>query len=362
MAATGLDAVRYAAANARLRGLYARLLSADAWRELLTAQDLPATLAILRDTAYSDLFSSSSSGELTLEQVEHQLSGRAAGNCRRTMAFVSGGARDLIQVWWQHFELENLKAVFRGVDQQLGPDAIRRFLIPLGDYSTLPWEALLNERTISGLIEHLSNTHYINPLRNAYPAYQRDRALFALEIALDIRYYRDLAAAINHLPSAESEQARTVLGVRLDMLNILWSFRYRVYYNLSVEEIVNYTLWHTFHTDTALVRDIALGADPRDILTRVWGRYDLDLTPLDGWGPRDVDAARLMPQLELLLERLWRRLAWRQLAGYPFKLGATLSYLVLQELEIRDLVTLLEGKAMGWNLERLNQYLIRGEE
>ena len=97
-------------------------------------------------------------------------------------------------------------------------------------------------------------------------------------------------------------------------------------------------------------------------IRRVWGRYDLDLTPLDGWGPRDADAARLMPQLELLLERLWRRLAWRQLAGYPFKLGATLSYLVLQELEIRDLVTLLEGKAMGWNLERLNQYLIRGEE
>lgn len=362
MAATGLDAVRYAAANARLRGLYARLLGAEAWRDLIAAQGLEATLAILRDTAYSDLFSGANAGELSLEQIEHHLSGRAADNCRRAMAFVSGGARDLVQVWWQHFELENLKAVFRGVDQRLGPDAIRRLLIPLGDYSTLPWEALLNERTVSSLIEQLGDTHYINPLRNAYPAYQRDRALFALEIALDIRYYRDLAAAINRLASAEREQARTVLGVRMDMLNVLWSFRYRVYYALSAEEIVNYTLWHTFHTDTMLVRDIALGADPRDILTRVWGQYALDLTPLDGWGPRDADAARLMPQLELLLERLWRRLAMKQLAGYPFKLGATLSYLVLQELEIRDLVTLLESKAMGWDRERLNQYLIRGEE
>ena len=49
------------------------------------------------------------------------------------MTFVSGGVRGLLLVWWQQFELENLKAVFRGFDQRMEPAEIQRFLIPLGE-------------------------------------------------------------------------------------------------------------------------------------------------------------------------------------------------------------------------------------
>ncbi|HHX65302.1 MAG TPA: V-type ATPase subunit [Chloroflexi bacterium] len=359
MMAGGLSVLRYAGANARVRGLYSHLLDEPTWRHLRLSQDPQVMLEALKATAYGGLIDVQRVGFPGAEDLERRLWGRAALNCRRVMTFVDGPPRQLFLVWWQHFELENLKALFRGLDQNMEPEQIRRLLIPLGGYSTLPWQALLNERSVRGLIDRLANTHYINPLRAAYPLYQRERSLFALEVAMDIRYYRDLARAIEALGGSDREQARRVIGTRLDMLNILWAFRYRLYHELSVEEIVNYTLWHTIRTDADLVREIALGAEPAYILQRVWGGRAFDAEDL---ADLRADDARMLPRLEMLLERYWWQLARRESSGYPFTLGALLGYVVLQEIEVLDLITLLEAKIMGWPPERTAEYLIRSEE
>ena len=321
----GLEALQYASANARMRGRYAQLLDEERWRNLLLAENLPAALETLRGTVYEAALSDGEQGrESSLERIERRLLGKVADDCRRVITFMGGAARQLVIVWWQHFELENLKAVFRGLDQKMPPAQIAQFLIPLGDYETLPWDALLHEHSLAGVVERLSDSHYINPLRAAYPIYQRDHSLFPMEVALDIRYYRDIVAASNKLGRASAE-ARLVLGTHLDILNILWAFRYRVYYGLSAEEIVNYTLWRTIHTDADVIQAIALGAAPQEIVERVWGPDKVDLSALDGL---DSEGA-MIPALEMALLRHWRELAHQQMLGYPFRLGASLGYLVL---------------------------------
>ena len=355
----GLDAFRYAAANARVRGLYSRLLDKTDWHALVAAQDLDAAIALLRTSVYGDAIGQAEhGGTIRLEQVERGLWATVAGNCQRAMAFTGGGVYSLIVVWWRHFELQNLKAILRGFDLGMSPERVRTFLIPLGERYTLPWDVLLHEHSMDGLVDRLANTRYGKVLRAAYPSYQRDGSLFVMEIAADIRYYRDLAAAIMRFKGDEGKDARRVLGTRLDMLNILWAFRHRIYYNLSPEEIINYTLWHTIRTDTNLIRDIALGAGPRDILARVWGEDAFDLSLLEGVESQ----GQMMLGLEVTLNRYWRSLASRAMRGYPFRLGALLGYLVLADLEAHDLVTVLEGKGMGWDAERISEYLIGWEE
>lgn len=356
---TGLDAVRYAAANARVRGLYAQLLGGDTWNTLISVEGYDAALSILRDTTYgSTIREVEQRGPLTIERLERRLLARAASNARLAMRLTRGGARDIIHVWWQHFELENLKAVFRGIDQGLPPETIQRLIVPLGERASLPWETLTHEATVQGLVERLQGTHYINPLRAALPVYERQGTLFPVEVALDIRYYRDLAAAIHALGGEDRADARDVFGAWLDILNILWAYRHREYYHLSAEEIVNYTLWHTERTDAGLIREIALGADPLDVIPRVFGPGAVDVGAL----PASRDPAEWMHRLERALYEHWRRLALRQMGGYPFRLGTFLGYLVLEELEAGDLVTLLEAKRMGWDAGLLVQHLIRGRE
>jgi vacuolar-type H+-ATPase subunit C/Vma6 len=64
----------------------------------------------------------------------------------------------------------------------------------------------------------------------------------------------------------------------------------------------------------------------------------------------------------MALYRFWRGLARREMSGYPFKLGAILGYLVLEELEARDIVTLLEAKSLGWGPDLIQQHLVRRRE
>ncbi len=356
--ASGWDAVTYSASTARVRGLYSRLLDASTWDELLRADTLASALYILRGTGYGPALQRLEQGEAPrLDLLEGLLVAHAAENDRRAMRLTRGSVRALLFVWWRQYELENLKTVFRGVDQGLAPQQIERLLVPLGEHPTLPWESLVQEVSVPGLVERMRGTHYINPLRNAFPAYQRLRSLFPLEIALDIRYYRDITAAIHDLGGADRDDARHILGTWLDMLDILWAYRHRVYYHMSAEEIVNYTMWHTERTDTRLIRAIALGAEPREVVDQVFGPGRVDLTALEG-----LRGEAVMPALELALKGYWRELARREMGGYPFKMGTILGYLVLQEIEARDLVTVLEAKRMLWPPERIREYLVRRTE
>jgi len=355
----GVDSIRYAAANARVRGLHSRLLDQAAWQALVMADGLDAAIALLRTSDYGEVIAEAEQGGNTsLERIERHLWAKAASNWQKAMAFGSGDIRALLLTWWQRLSLENLKAILRGFDQKMPPERIRSYLIPLDEQHTLPWDALLREHSLSSLVERLADTRYGGVLRAALPLYERDRSLFVIEIALDIRYYRDLAAAIMRLRGSEGEQARRLLGTWLDALNIQWAFRHRIYYHLSPEEIINYTLWNTIRTDTDLVRDIALGASPDEILIRVWGEGAIDPSFLEGV----EDEAQMVLRLELALTRYWQSLARRAVRGYPFGLGAILGYVVLVELEVRDLVTILEGKGMGWDHQRISQRLIGWEE
>ena len=355
---TGLDAVAYSAANARLRGRKARLLDDAVWRDLLAANGYSAAIDVLRSTVYGDLLSENAPGSLSVEDVERRMNAHVADNHLRAMAFLRGARRDLLVVLWQRYELDNLKALFRALEQGMEMGRLRRYLTPLGGFSTLPWDTLLQERSVMGLIELLRDTHYINPLRNALPLYQRDGSLFGLEVALDVRYYRDLAAAVNKLHGVDRREARRIIGTRIDLLNVSWAYRFREYYRLSPEEIVNYTLWRTYRTDTALVRRIAMGASPQDVLPSLLGD-GFDLESLGDW---QQDSERGLMRLELALDRHYRDVARRAAAGYPFRLGFILGYLGLLQYEVRDLATLLEGKAMAWDAATIREHLIRDEE
>ena len=353
---TGMEAVAYSASNARVRGLYSRLLSSEQWRALVDVPNLEAAVTFLRDTSYSPALEGLTDTPLRITTIEGRLKALVADNTNKCLSLAKSGARQMVLVWLRHFELDNLKVVFRGIAQGYNAEQIESMLIPLSEATTLPWSSLAHELSVPALVDRLQGTHYINPLKNALPGYERDDSLFSIEVALDIRYYRDVWAVMQRLGTLEHKDAKIMMGDILDALNIEWAFRYREYYGLSPEEIVNYTLWHTDRTDANLIREIALGATPREIVDRVFGQNAVDLSG----APTEV--SQMLPELELALKRHTRKTAKSLLGGYPFRLGTILAYLVLLDQEVTDLITVIEGKEMGWEPDEIHHYLIRREE
>ena len=255
--------------------------------------------------------------------------------------------------YWRRFEVHNLKTILRGVHRQQPPDRIKAALIPLGEASRLPWDALAESGSVSAVVEHLSPTPYGRPLSNAMALFRREGRLFVLEITLDLHYYRRLRDMANRLGGDDRAQARRFIGTLIDAQNMLWAFRYRIYAHLSPEEILNYTLHRGVRVDARVIQRIAGGAPLAEVARDIWGHVLPDVERLS-----DLPETRALPELEHMLLRYAFRLAQDTLAGYPFHLGVILAYLYLVEADMRDIIITLEGKAARRDAERIRPYLI----
>lgn len=350
---TLFDPARYAAANARARSGVANLVPPVIWAELLSAPTLSALVQQLSGTAYRDVLAYPAGEILDPGRVESALWQYLVRAYRAPLSFLRGGPRALVDGLWRRFEVDNLKTILRTVGRNVAPARVRASLIPLGSASDLPWEDLTNANSVSVVIDHLEATGYGHALEQALERYRREKLLFVLEVALDLFYTRQLVRILNGLSGRDRSEAERFVGTMVDSQNLLWAYRYRVHFDLSPEEILNYTLGRGLRVDAAVVRDIATGAPVHEVVTAIWNRRLPDVDRL-----ANRSDAEALSELELIFWRYLYARARDTLQGYSLHLGAVLAYETLLESEVHDLVVLAEGTAAGWPPERIQPYFI----
>lgn len=348
-----VDAARHAAANALVHGLAAQLISQSVRAEIIAAPDLPAVANLLRQSWYADALVATDAAEPTEASLERALWGHLAAAARRPLRMLSGRRRELLDWHWRRFEVENLKTILRGVQYGLRQEQFQASLIPLGPASSLSWPALAAAESVDAVMARLGESVYAKFLAQAMDRYRREGLLFVLEVALDLGYAQHLLQLIEQLHGRDRREARRFLGARLAADNLLWAYRYRIYAGFLPEEILNYTVQHGLKVDAAVVRTIALGAPLPDVVQQVWGDGLPGVEAL-----RDLPDRTALSHLEILLQRYLHGQAQRTWHAYPLHLGTVLAYQVLVEDEIRDLMAIVEGKALGWAAERLRPYLV----
>lgn len=335
-----LDAARYAAVNAQLRALFTRLIPALTWRELLAAEDLPALLNSLRQTWYATALASLPADISDAAALERALWSHLAVAARLPRPFLLGSIRDLLDWHWRRFEVENLKAVLRAVHYQVASTQAQAALIDLGAASPAPWTMLIAADSIQTVAARLAGNWLGAALARGMEQYRREHELFALEVVLDLAYYQRLLKLLTKLHGRDAQEAARFLGFWLDGQNLLWAFRYRTYAHFSPEEILNYTLQRGLRVNAELVRDIALGASLREVVTSLWHNQLPDVATI-----LDLPERTALQALELRLQRhLWQQ-AEQTRQGDSLHLGVILAYEVLVESEVRDLIVLIENKA-----------------
>ena len=200
----------------------------------------------------------------------------------------------------------------------------------------------------------LSQTPYYATLSHALERYTAEQSLFPLEVSLDLNYWRDLWNDINWLSGQDRAHALPIIGSLLDMNNLMWAIRYRVYHHLAEEEVINYTLPFGYRVKDDDIRAIAAGAEIIPIINRLYpDLFDADVLlqePQTG-----------LPQLELQVQQQVARACHMAFVGYPFHVGIPLAYLILNELELQDLTVLVEAKSEDMPADELRPYLLMGD-
>ena len=343
----------YAATNSRVRVMYSTLLSEPEKARLYEAPDLNSLVAVLKPTIYGTYIERIKDRDLNARRTAFQIRGRLAEAYTSLMHTAPEHARPLLAQRYRYFEVDNLKAVLRGIVTGASLDRVRFVLFPYGPDTVLPIQEMLEAGSVPAAIELLRGTPYYETLSYALKRFSAEQNIFPLEVALDLSYWRELWKEVNQLPKEDRAHALRIIGALVDMNNLMWAIRYRVYHHLSEEEVINYTLSFGYRSRDEDVRAIAAGADIAQVLKRVYP----DLADIDSMLQ---DEHTGLPKLELELQRRVVEKCHSEFIGNPFHIGIPLAYLTLSEAEIQDLVVLIEAKSTQVPFEVFREYLVMG--
>jgi V/A-type H+-transporting ATPase subunit C len=350
MAKSGVSG--YAAISARVRAMYSSLLSPQDFARLSDAPDFPTLITQLKQTAYGPYLENLKDKDLTPQKVDSAIKGRLADSYYSVIHMAPEHARSLLKQLYRYFEVQNLKAVLRAIITDPSWERVQDVLFPMGSMTVLPAQAMVESGSVGAAIELLQGTPYYETLSFAMKRYSAEQNLFPLEVALDLYYWRQLWQEAKKLQGQDREQASRIIGSLMDVNNLMWVIRYKIYHQLSEEEIINYTLPFGFRVRDEDVRAIAAGADLSSVVGRVFpGIPDLNALLEE---PRAG-----LPKLEIELKRRLMQQCLAAFTGNPFHIGIPLAFLILSELEIEDLTVLIEAKSSQMPEEEFLPYMLR---
>ena len=349
----------YAAISARVRAMYADLLTPQDIVRLSEAPDFLALFNILKSTAYGPYLEGLKDKDINPRRTIIEIKRKLADAFYSVIQMAPVQTRPLVKQLYRYYEIGNLKAVLRAIvtvstwnTETALWDRVRDVLFPLGSASVLPAQAMVESGSVATAVDLLQGTPYEETLSFAMKRYSSEQNLFPLEVALDLSFWRRLWSEAQKLTGQDRQHSVRIIGSLLDMNNLMWAIRYRVYHKLSEEEIINYTLPFGYRVKDSDIRAIAAGVDTASVINRIFPGIP-DVSAL----LENPEAG--LPKLEVLLKRRVMEECLAAFVGNPFHIGIPLAFLVLHDFEVQDLIVLIEAKSSGMPEEEYRPFLLK---
>ncbi len=248
---------------------------------------------------------------------------------------LTGTARAFLLTWAHRLELTNLKAILRGKLAGLPQPAIRADLVDMGPFATLPVDDLLRTEDFLELLRRLETTPYADIARHARAVFETEHELFAVDAAVDRRYFASLVTVYQRLDGSERDALRALLGSVLDRVNLVWLLRYRFVYDLPATQTFYLLVAAPFRLDGARLARLCKLESFEDVLGALPAPLEHTLA-----GARDIfDVTRR-------LESATVDTAHRVLKHADSALARALAYLVAREFDLRKLRALTKARLL----------------
>lgn len=329
----------YSGITTKVRAMESRLLKPEQFRELAEQEEVRSAADYLKEQpAYAEVFDGLDDTKLHRGYIEQILTQSEYQDFTRLYRFSSMKQRKFLDLYFKHYEVEVIKKLLRHMlGGREGQTDLSMFQGFFEKHSELDLETLCRAKNFSEFTEALEGTVYGKLLSQMQEKGQT--GLFDCELKLDLFYFQLLWKLRNKLLSkTERKILDDCFGSRLDLLNIQWICRARSFYRLSQAEI--YALLIPVH--------YRLRADKVKLLVEAEDDAKffavLRETP---YGKQEELQTGQMPDIQLLSNQMLNRIYGRTGHRYPHSPAVLDSYLYRKELEMRKIVTALEGIRYG---------------
>jgi V/A-type H+-transporting ATPase subunit C len=356
------------AESVKARARRASLLQNEDFRLLLEQTSVGDIAAELGKSAYASILKGFVLEEMRRDELEFLLS---LSNLAEGAAFghyAGASDRKLLSLWLETFDIELLKNYFRvklGTGKKveyLAPhkmlDLASGFHLTLVDKNKLLAGNTLKEtlasvksETLRASLMEVIPSERENASETEDPRFQK--SVFAVGMILDRYYFDSLYSAVADLGGNEGRMMRMLAGTRVDLMNLYWIYRARRFFNMSPEESLTLIMKARYRLNFELLTKAAF-AETRALGAVLEGTPYAWLFDVEG-----KEAALREMELERNICRLLYALAERVFLSGSLGFQNVAAYLILKELEVRDLVAVVETVRYGFDRNKIDLILVR---
>lgn len=335
---------KYGFINAKVRAMRSFLLTESIYRTMAGVGNVEELLPILAQTHFRNVIqrlkeSDEIEQELLLEEI-HQIR-LIQKHCHKSIV-------RLISLFLERFDGERLKVLLRHWHRKTKgePPAFREKIV-----YDIPIDSIVTSDTLEEIIVLLEGTPFQDVLSRVAADYHEEKTLFPLELAIDHDFFTRILKEVQSLSKQDMLIARRLFGLEIDLRNVDWIIRLRMYYDLSSAEIRKHILPRGNRIKVEDVDRIVSGMDVSHGLKKATAGVRLP----EGIGS---GGSFKLEDLEHMLYRILLFEARKAFAQFPFSIGSILGYLILLRIETRNIRTLFQAKGYGFSAERTEALLI----
>lgn len=337
---------KYAGLSAKVKVMTGHLLKPGDYEELLSKSSVQDIAAYLKNhTEYKNVLSEISESNIHRGQLEQLLQHASEQGFIRLTNFLSNTDKRFMKMHILREEIELLKKLLRmAAIEEIPPEEVQVNPYYLKNFTIEPYR-LMQAANMTAFSEGLKDTPYYEvlvPLLHETPL-----DIFKIEMVLDGYYFRTLYnTAEKFIGKADKAAVRRTVGSDIDMLNILWVLRCKMFFSLPAELILTYLL--PVHYRIKKEQLIAMAESP----TVDGAKAILHDTPYDN----------LLDSDSIYMEQAYQRKSveiMKKAADLtPFSLLSALYYQRMKEIEITNIVKIIEGLRYHVDKEEIRKFLI----
>lgn len=324
--------ITYSGIITKSKAMGAKLISMEDYEHISQLENTADFLSFLKEQpGYKDIYSNFDEDTLHRGQIEHFLINALYMDCAKIYRFANPKQRRGLSFVFFRYEVSILKSCLQSVFNHEMTYDVSVYQPFFETYSKLDIQKLVDSKNIEEFISNLKGTEFYPLFTKMYDT--NHHTLVEYEVQLDIYYFQKVWRLKNKkLKGQEKEAVTRNLGFQIDLLNIMWIYRSKKFYNMDISIIYASIIPIHYRISKVPLSKLVEANTLDEFMTVLQTTYYKELCS------NESERFSMEQSYRRILNKIYRENKQK----YPASMAPIYNFLHLKEQEIDQLTTALE--------------------